>query len=454
MVEHRLAAVVPAWNEAAAIGGVVSGLLAAGACCVYVVDPGSTDGTQDAARGAGARVIEEPRRGYGRASLTGAGAAGGHDLIAFLDGDGSCDPADLPRLAAAAGAADLVLGRRERVGSGALPWHARFGNCMICALLRARTCQKVHDVPPFKVVRADALAAIGSGETGYGWTVELVGRALAHAAMRVAEVPVGFHPRVGGESKVSGRLVPSMRAGLAMLRQARSATRRRGLLVMMAKAPGNGRCKTRLAEDVGVAEAEGFWKACLQDSARTVLAAGRQAGLDVLAMVPSPADAAVVRELTGLPCLAQHGPGLGLALLEVSELAAPYTIAVSADTPTLPVERLLLAVEALRTAPSVLGPCEDGGYYLVGLRRRFPIDSRRRAFLQVPMGGAGVLEHTRSALGGAVELEPWQDVDTVADLECLARRLQEDPWAAPAVAHWLAERRRSQRVAPSKQEAG
>jgi len=454
VVEHRLAAVVPAWNEVAAIGGVVSGLLAAGACCVYVVDPGSTDGTQDASREAGASVIEEPRRGYGQASLTGALAARGHDLIAFLDGDGSCDPADLPRLAAAAGAADLVLGRRQRIGPGALPWHARFGNCLICALLRARTCQKVRDVPPFKVVRADALAAIGPGETGYGWTVELVGRALAHPAMRVAEVPVGFHPRVGGESKVSGRLVPSMLAGLAMLGQARSATRGRGLLVMMAKAPRRGHYKTRLAEDIGVAAAHGFWTASLQDSARTLLAAGREAGLDVLAMVPSPADAAAVRELTGLPCLAQSRPGLGQALFEVSELPAPYTVAVSADTPTLPVERLLLAVEALRSAPAVLGPCEDGGYYLVGLRRAFPVDSRRRAFLQVPMGGPGVLEHTRSALGAPVELEPWLDVDTLADLECLARRLQEDPWAAPAVVNWLAERRHSERVPPSKQEAG
>src|SRR5262249_14018364 len=224
------------------------------------------------------------------------------------------------------------------------PWHARFGNCLICALLRARTCQKVRDVPPFKVVRADALAAIGPGETGYGWTVELVGRALAHAAMRVAEVPVGFHPRVGGESKVSGRLVPSLRAGLAMLRQARPATRGRGLLVMMAKAPRRAHCNARLAEGVGVAAAEGFWTACLQDSAGTVLKAGREAGLDVVAMAPSPADAAAVRELTGLPSLAQHRPGLGQALLEVSELPAPYTIALSADTPTPPVERPLLAL--------------------------------------------------------------------------------------------------------------
>src|SRR5262249_10415083 len=157
---------------------------------------------------------------------------------------------------------------------------------------------------------------------------------------------------------------------LAMLGQARSATRGRGLLVMMAKAPRRGHCKTRLADEVGVAAAQGFWTASLQDSARTLLAAGREAGPDVLALVPSPAAAAAVRELTGPPCLVHHRPGLGQALLEVSALPAPYTVAVSADTPTLPVQRLLLAVEALRSAPAVLGPCEDGGYYLVGLRRR------------------------------------------------------------------------------------
>src|SRR6266700_1395373 len=109
---HRLAAVVPTWNEAAAIGAVVRGLRDAGACCVHVVDAGSTDGTQRLAREAGAIVVDEPRRGYGRACLTGAHAAGGHELIAFLDGDGSCDPAEVRGLAGAAAGADLVLGRR------------------------------------------------------------------------------------------------------------------------------------------------------------------------------------------------------------------------------------------------------------------------------------------------------------------------------------------------------
>jgi glycosyltransferase A (GT-A) superfamily protein (DUF2064 family) len=441
MGEHRLAAVVPAWNEEAAIGDVVRGLRAAGACCVIVVDAGSADATQQAAREAGALVVEERRRGYGRACLTGAEAAGGHELIAFTDGDGSCDAADLPRLAAAAEGADVVLGRRLAVAPGALPWHAALGNAIVSAAIRRRTGRPVHDLPPAKVVRSDALRALDLDEHGYGWTVQLVGRSLAHPALRVVEVPAGFLVRAGGESKVSGRLGPSVRAARAMLGQAVTATRRRGALVLMAKAPRRGHSKTRLAAELGAEAAVDFWTVCLRDVAGRFLAAGRAAGLDVMAMTPSAADAARVRELTGLPCLVQGRPGLGEALLEVSSLPAPFTIAVSADVPTLPEERVLAAVDALRSAPAVLGPGEDGGYYLVGLRRGVSLARRRRAFLDVRMGGGDVLAHTTAALGGPVRLAPWADVDTAAELEWLAGQLAGDPAAAPAVAAWLADRR-------------
>jgi uncharacterized protein len=290
------------------------------------------------------------------------------------------------------------------------------------------------------VVRTDALTALDLQETGYGWTVELVGRALAHPALRVVEVPVGFMPRVGGRSKVAGRLGPSLRAGLAMLTRAVSATRRRGLLVMMAKAPHSDRSKTRLAAEIGARAATGFWVACLKDAARKVNAAGREAGLDVLAVTPSQEDAEAIRQLTGLPALAQRRPGLGEALLEASELRARFTIAVSADTPTLPVERLLEAVHSLGSAAAVLGPCDDGGYYLVGLRRGVSVRRRRKAFLGTPMGKEDVFQHTKAALGGAFELESWPDVDTAAELDRLAVQLEVAPLAAPAVAGWLFER--------------
>src|SRR5262249_26991751 len=152
------------------------------------------------------------------------------ELVAFLDGDGSCDPAELAALdqAAEVTGADLVLGRRVHLEPGALPWHARLGNGLVAALVRARTGEAVHDLPPFKLARTDALAALGLDDEGYGWTVQLVSRALAHLALRVVEVPAAFRRRAGGESKVSGRLGPSLRAGRAMLARAWSATRPRG----------------------------------------------------------------------------------------------------------------------------------------------------------------------------------------------------------------------------------
>ena len=444
--EHRLAAVVPAWNEAAAIGGVVRGLRTAGACCVLVVDAGSTDGTREAALAAGATVVAEPRRGYGRACLSGARAACGNERVSFRDGDGLCDPADLARLRTAASAgADVVLGRRDRVEPGALAGHARLGNAVVAAVLRARSGRPVSDLPPFKLVRGDALHALGLDDAGYGWTVQLVGRALAHPALRTVEAPVGFRRRAGGESKVSGRLVPSLLAGRAMLVQARQATRRRGLLVLMAKAQRQGHSKTRLAAGIGPTLAEGFWAACLRDAGARLRRAAAGAGLDAAAMTPSAADAAEVRRLTGLPALVQRGPGLGRALLDVSELAAPFTIAVSADAPTLPEALLRRAAAVLRERAAVLGPGPDGGYYLVGLRRGVAASRRRRAFLDAPMGTPAVLEHTRAALGGPVLLPPWPDVDTVADLGELARELEGDPRLAPAVAAWLDDAgRRSQ----------
>jgi glycosyltransferase A (GT-A) superfamily protein (DUF2064 family) len=408
---------------------------------VFVVDPGSTDGTVEVALRAGARVIVEPRRGYGRACLTGAAAAiPRHELVAFLDGDGSCDPAELTVLTAAAGTgADLVLGRRERFEAGALPWHARLGNRLVAAALRSRTGHPVHDLPPFKLVRTDVLTALRLDEDGFGWTVQLVGRALAHPAVRVVEAPVAFRARAGGESKVSGRLGPSVRAARAMTSQALEATRPRGLLALMAKAPRPGHSKTRLAADLDPTTAAGFWAACLRDAGVRLRESAAAADLDVVTMTPSADDAREVRRLTGLPAVVQRAPGLGHALLEVSELPGPFTIAMSGDAPTLPVERVLDAVEALRRSPAVLGPDEDGGYYLVGLRRGFPLERRRSAYLEAQLGSGSALEHARAALRDPVLIGSCPDVDSGHALRRLAAELERNPAAAPAVAAWLQE---------------
>ena len=142
-----LAAVVPARNEAEAIGEVVRGLRGRGACCVLVVDGASSDDTPRRAAAAGAIVVRESRPGYGRACLTGAASAQAHhrhELIAFLDGDGSCDPSDLPRLVAHAVSADMVLGARGslEVERGAYPLHARVGNLLAATLIAIRGVER------------------------------------------------------------------------------------------------------------------------------------------------------------------------------------------------------------------------------------------------------------------------------------------------------------------------
>src|SRR5919199_1924887 len=98
----RVAAIVPAWNEAQSIGLVVAAIPRALVDAIIVVDGGSDDGTAEVARAAGARVVGQDRPGYGTACAAGvrAAAADGAELLVFLDGDYADDPADLPRVLA------------------------------------------------------------------------------------------------------------------------------------------------------------------------------------------------------------------------------------------------------------------------------------------------------------------------------------------------------------------
>src|SRR5215475_9606809 len=128
----RLSVIIPTRNEAAALTHVLADLPAGLVDEVLVVDSNSTDGTPECARRMGARVIAEPRRGYGQACLTGIAHASSPDVIVFLDGDYSDRPAELPRLLApiAEGRADITIGSRL-AGARArkvMPWHAVFGN--------------------------------------------------------------------------------------------------------------------------------------------------------------------------------------------------------------------------------------------------------------------------------------------------------------------------------------
>jgi hypothetical protein len=289
------ALVIPAWNEPESIGRVLAEVPPGVVDHVFVVVGSAADPTAEVARAGGAQVLIPNRRGYGAACATGARAAlaVGADVVAFLDGDYSDPPADLPRLLApiAANQADLVLGCRtasfgvspgpnrmppsmaSRIGVpvpdlpatvatgraaslapsdaaslasseagslepsataqaalpdpsaptastrglAALPLHARLGNRLVLLGIRLLVGRGFADLPSFKVVRADALRRLDMREMTYGWTVEMLVKAT-RAELRIAERPVAYRARLGGQSKVSGTLGGSLGAAWKLCR--------------------------------------------------------------------------------------------------------------------------------------------------------------------------------------------------------------------------------------------
>ncbi len=202
----RVSVVIPTRNEALALGHVLADLPAGFVSEVLVVDNDSTDGTPEIAARMGARVVGEPRRGYGRACLSGIACASSPDIIVFLDGDYSDRPAELPRLLAPIieGRADITLGSRLAGPRtpGALPWHAAFGNRLAAGLITLLFRQRITDLGPFRAARADVLRKLALEETTYGWAVEMILKGALHG-FRIVEVPVSYHPRIG-KSKISG----------------------------------------------------------------------------------------------------------------------------------------------------------------------------------------------------------------------------------------------------------
>jgi glycosyltransferase involved in cell wall biosynthesis len=206
----RVSVIIPTRNEASAIGCVLadlfSGLPDNFVAEVVVVDSNSSDGTPEIAAKMGARVVQESRRGYGRACLTGLAVADGPDIVVFLDGDYSDRPAELPYLLAPIidGRADITLGSRlgkQRV-PGALPWHAAFGNWLAAGLINLLYGLKISDLGPFRAARADVLHELELAEDTYGWAVEMILKG-ALQGFRIVEVPVSYHRRIG-KSKISG----------------------------------------------------------------------------------------------------------------------------------------------------------------------------------------------------------------------------------------------------------
>ena len=215
----RVSVIIPTYNEAQAIGRVLADLPGDLVTEIIVVDSNSTDGTREIAAKMGARVLQEPRRGYGRACLTGLAAVQSPDVVVFLDGDYSDRPSELPILLAPIieGRADISLGSRlqERRSVGALPWHQVLGNRLAAGLIRLFYGLEITDLGPFRAGRSDVLRALALEENTYGWAVEMILKG-ALGGYRVVEVPVSYYARIG-KSKISGTVKGTLGAGWFIL---------------------------------------------------------------------------------------------------------------------------------------------------------------------------------------------------------------------------------------------
>ena len=208
--------IIPCLNEEIPIAAVVREVLAQNVSEVIVVDNGSTDATAEQASAAGARVIHEPVRGYGRACAAGVAAARTDcDIVCFLDGDGS----DVPHFLSAvvspieAGAADFVMGSRLRGQreAGSMTPQQIVAGWIAGWLLRLSYGVRYTDMSPFRAMRIERLRSLGMREQTYGWNLEMQMR-VAAAGLRVQEIPVDHRCRRGGVSKVSGNLVAGLQA--------------------------------------------------------------------------------------------------------------------------------------------------------------------------------------------------------------------------------------------------
>lgn len=219
----KILVIIPAYNEEDSIGKVIDDIPEGLISEIVVVNNASTDGTAKEAESKGATVIEERRRGYGRACLKGieyAESLGDHpDIIVFLDGDYSDYPGEMSELIRPIVEEDfdMVIGSRKLGVSeqGALLPQARLGNALATTLIKWLYGVRFTDLGPFRAIKFDKLLELGMADTTFGWTVEMQVKAVK-LGYRCTEVPVSYRKRIGA-SKITGTLSGSLKAGYKIL---------------------------------------------------------------------------------------------------------------------------------------------------------------------------------------------------------------------------------------------
>lgn len=465
--DETVAIVMPALNEEAVVGRQVRALrqhpalAALPAARLIVVDNGSTDRTAAEAWAAGAGVVREPRRGYGYACLAGVRAAAGADFVLLMDADGSDDPAAAARLAEVVlrGEADLVVGSRVRgrCESGALTLQQRAGNAVGATVLRLLYGLRVSDIGPLRAIRREALLALDMREMAYGWSTEMLAKA-ARSGLRVAEMPVDYHRRAGGRSKVAGTLRGTLGASWHILRTlwryrrwrpspAQSTANiplqpdangrpPRSALVIVARVPAAGQTKTRLGGVIGHEQAAALYGAFLADLGTRFTAAAARDGYDLYWYYAAPTGASERDFAQWVPAgarlLRQEGADLGERLWNGFQVlyARGYEriVVLGSDSPQMPAARVREAFDALDTHDAAIGPARDGGYYLLG-QRGAPADLFTSIQMSTPTVCAETVARARGLGRRVARLAESFDVDVPADLETLLAALDAAPSA-------------------------
>ncbi|MEM7682878.1 MAG: TIGR04282 family arsenosugar biosynthesis glycosyltransferase [Planctomycetota bacterium] len=429
----RVDVVIPAFNEENAIGKVLDEV-PQWVRRVVVADNASTDATAQVAQQHGAVVVHEPQRGYGVACLTALRRVAGHpegppDVIVFLDGDYSDYPEQMSRLIEpiTRDRADLVIGSRVlgRAERGALNAVQRFGNGLSTTLLRLLFGVRFSDLGPFRAIGWRALQTLEMDDRDWGWTVQMQARAAA-LGLRCAEAPVDYRRRIG-QSKISGTVRGVFAAGTKILTtiareffRARAVRKRGWTLLVFSRVPEAGRTKTRMIPALGAQGAADLQR----ELTRFVL--DRVAPLQPETWLAGPKAASS----DAIPDLgrAAFGPGryraqpegdlgqkLAFAVEEAFAEGARRVAVVGGDCPDLSTALVRSGLLALDDADVALGPAEDGGYYLIAMKRPHP-----ELFRDIDWGGPEVFAQTRSSAEQAGltvhTLETGRDVDTPDDL--------------------------------------
>lgn len=426
--------IIPALNEEGAISGVIA-RIPDWVDRILVVNNGSTDRTAEVAHAAGAKVIHEHRRGYGRACLAGIAMAESDpnvppDVIVFLDADGSDSPEQMEVLVdpIVFGYADMVIGSRTRgtLEAGAMTFPQRIGNMLAPALIRWIWGASYTDLGPFRSIRTVSLRSLEMDDETYGWTVQMQIRA-ARRGIRGIEVPVDYGPRRAGKSKISGTLTGVVNAATKILatvgheaiRPKKRNTHAREMVGVFAKFPKPGKAKTRLIPALGAKGAADLHDQMVRHTLDRVGEVLTNRG--TLAKVWTALDDHQVfasHFQTKFPCEPQVDGDLGQKMNSAFTRMlgqVDAAVIIGTDCPDISPGLLRSALDALRRVDVVLGPADDGGYYLIGLTRPTP-----SLFESMEWSTSSVLEQTMQrakSLGLSVQLLPMlSDVDQPEDI--------------------------------------